>query len=270
MTYFDLFCRDLLVMDFLLIAVFALAASCLTFFSGFGLGTILVPVFGLFFPIQVAIALTAIVHFLNNIFKLFLTGRHADKTVLLRFGLPSLLASLAGAWLLTLVANSQPLFAYNIGAGTFSVVPIKLVIGILLIVFSLLEIIPAAASLKFGRNYLVLGGLLSGFFGGLSGNQGALRSAFLYKAGLSKEAFIATGVIIACMVDSARLLVYSQNIFTGETLQNWPLLLCATLAAFAGALIGNKLLKKIKLNLLQALVAIFLIVFGVLLSAGIL
>lgn len=47
----------------------------------------------------------------------------------------------------------------------------------------------------FPPHWLPLGGLLSGFFGGLSGNQGALRSAFLLKAGLSKEAFIATGTV---------------------------------------------------------------------------
>jgi acyl-CoA reductase-like NAD-dependent aldehyde dehydrogenase len=42
--------------------------------------------------------------------------------------------------------------------------------------------------------YLPVGGLLSGFFGGLSGHQGALRSVFLLRAGLTKESFIATGV----------------------------------------------------------------------------
>ena len=47
----------------LIICLVALFGSALTFFSGFGLGTILVPVFALFFPIELAIALTAIVHF---------------------------------------------------------------------------------------------------------------------------------------------------------------------------------------------------------------
>ena len=45
--------------------------------------------------------------------------------------------------------------------------------------------------------FLAAGGLLSGFLGGLSGHQGALRSAFLIKCGLSKEVFIASGVVIA-------------------------------------------------------------------------
>lgn len=46
---------------------------------------------------------------------------------------------------------------------------------------------------------------MSGFFGGLSGNQGAFRSAFLIKAGLSKDAYIATGVVAAVIVDLTRL-----------------------------------------------------------------
>jgi len=35
-------------MEFIIVALFALFASLLTFFSGFGLGTILTPVFALF------------------------------------------------------------------------------------------------------------------------------------------------------------------------------------------------------------------------------
>ena len=54
-------------MEFLIIAIVACGASLLTFFSGFGLGTILTPVFIFFFPLDVAIALTGIVHFLNNL-----------------------------------------------------------------------------------------------------------------------------------------------------------------------------------------------------------
>ncbi|OFZ11088.1 MAG: hypothetical protein A2Z20_04150 [Bdellovibrionales bacterium RBG_16_40_8] len=62
-------------MDFVVIALVAFAASLLTFFSGFGLGTILLPVFAIWFPIDVSVALTAVVHFLNNIFKLMLVGK---------------------------------------------------------------------------------------------------------------------------------------------------------------------------------------------------
>ncbi|OGA86871.1 MAG: hypothetical protein A2Z90_01050 [Burkholderiales bacterium GWA2_64_37] len=50
----------------------------LTLFSGFGLGTVLVPVFALFFPVPLAIAATAAVHFANNIFKFGLMAKQAD------------------------------------------------------------------------------------------------------------------------------------------------------------------------------------------------
>lgn len=67
------------MIEYIVICLFALLSSGLTFFSGFGLGTLLVPVFAIFFPIELAIALTAIVHFLNNIFKLTQIGKNASR-----------------------------------------------------------------------------------------------------------------------------------------------------------------------------------------------
>jgi hypothetical protein len=66
---------------YLVVCSVALLASGLTFFSGFGLGTLLLPAFALFFPVEQAVALTAVVHFLNGLFKLGLVGRHADCRV---------------------------------------------------------------------------------------------------------------------------------------------------------------------------------------------
>lgn len=58
-------------MEYILICSDAFVASGVTLFSGFGLGTVLLmPVFAVFFPVP-AIVLTAIVHFLNNLFKLW-------------------------------------------------------------------------------------------------------------------------------------------------------------------------------------------------------
>ena len=71
----------------------------------------------------------------------------------------------------------------------------------MLLIFGLGELLPRAQGLSFSPRYLPLGGALSGFFGGLSGMQGALRSAFLVRANLSKEAFIATGVVVAALID---------------------------------------------------------------------
>jgi uncharacterized membrane protein YfcA len=256
-------------MEYVLICTVALIGSGLTLFSGFGLGTLLVPVFAIFFPIEIAISLTAIVHFLNNLFKLTLLGKHADKSVILRFGIPAIISAFIGAYVLTLLTGMLPLFHYSISGKTFEVMPVKLTIAILLTVFALFDVIPRLANLQFNQKYLPLGGLLSGFFGGLSGNQGALRSAFLIRANLSKEAFIATGVVIACLIDISRLTVYTKQIIEIGDQFNYSLIIAATLSAFLGAYIGNKVLKKITVKTVQYIVAAMLFIFAVLLGAGI-
>ena len=184
----------------ILIGITAFLASLLTLFSGFGLGTLLMPVFGLFFPVPLAIALTGVVHLLNNLFKLSLMYRHASRDMILRFGVPSLLGGLAGALVLVGLSGLPVLFRWQWDGHLFEVSYLKLVVALLMIVFALLEALPILKLSGWASRYLSAGGLLSGFFGGLSGHQGALRSAFLIQCGLSKEQYIATGVVIATMV----------------------------------------------------------------------
>lgn len=257
-------------MSYLVICTVALLASALTFYSGFGLGTLLLPAFALFFPVEQAVALTAIVHFLSGLFKLALVGRHANLPVLLRFGLPALLMSLVGAWALVGLAAIAPAFSYTAFGRVISVTPVKLVIGIVLLLFALLELLPRFRSLAFDAKYLPLGGLLSGFFGGLSGMQGALRSAFLSRAGLSKEGFIATGVVIACLIDVSRLVVYSSSLVRTSAGLDIGLLAAAVLAAFAGAALGNHYLKKMTMPSIQRVVSVVLFAVALGLISGLL
>jgi len=255
-------------MDVLIICLAALIASGLTFFSGFGLGTILTPVFLLFFPVDLAIALTAVVHLLNNLFKMALVGKHMDIRVVLRFGIPAILTAYLGARTLVLLAGMPDLFSYWIGNRLVSVTPVKLTIALLLLMFALAEVLPAARRIQFGKVWLIPGGLLSGFFGGLSGVQGAVRSAFLIKAGLTKETYIATGTAIACVIDVSRLLVYAPKIIETNLSDYLHLLIPATLAAMAGAMIGNVLLKKITLRFVQMVVAGMLFLIALALGFG--
>lgn len=234
-----------------IICVTAFLASILTFFSGFGLGTILLPVMAIFFPIEVAVALTGVVHFLNNVFKFMLVGRYVAWNVVLRFGLPAIVAAYCGASLL------------------FGISHVKQVVAVLMIIFSLFEILPQFKKIQFGLKWMPIGGVLSGFFGGLSGHQGALRSMFLIRAGLSKEAFIATGVVIACAIDVTRLSVYATQFAAHSLYREWPLLAAATASAFVGAFFGNKLLKKITIDVLQIGVAIMVAALAVLLIIGV-
>ncbi len=247
----------------------AFVVAILTFFSGFGLGTILTPVFMIFFPVELAIALTGVVHFFNNIFKLFLVGGHASKEVLLRFGIPAVIAAIFGSWILLNITGLEPLFFYEFSGKQIVVYPVKFVVAILLIIFATIDLVPYFNSLQFGKDKLPIGGALSGFFGGLSGNQGALRSAFLIRAGLTKESFVATAVVVSTFVDFTRLSIYATRFTTSGLTENLTLVCSATISGIAGAYIGNKLLKKVTLRFLQVTVAIMLIVISIGLASGI-
>ena len=201
-------------MEIIIISIVAFLTAILTFFSGFGLGTLLTPVFMLFFPIDIAIGLCGIVHFANNLFKFFLVGKHANKEVLLKFGVPAIIAAFVGSWLLLQISDLAPVFSYSLFGKQLNVFPVKFIIASLLVIFALLDLIPFLSKMEFGKDKLPLGGVLSGFFGGLSGHQGALRSAFLIKAGLSKESFIATGIVVSMFIDFTRLSVYASKITT--------------------------------------------------------
>jgi uncharacterized membrane protein YfcA len=255
-------------MDYLLVCVVALASSCLTFFSGFGLGTLLLPAFAVFFPVPVAIALTAIVHLANNLFKLILTGRSADRPTILRFGLTAVPAAFIGAWWLDHLDSLAPLFNYSLAGSTHAVTPVNLCIALLLAAFAVLEVLPSFRDLALPPKFLPVGGALSGFFGGLSGQQGALRSAFLIRAGLSKQAFIGTGVALACLVDLTRIPLYAKHFATAGS--NLPLLVAAVLSAWIGAFFGARLFPKATYRTVQVLVSALLIGIAVLLGAGIL
>ena len=98
-----------------MIGLAALVTAGLTLVSGFGLGTLLLPLFALFFPLEVAVAATAIVHGANNAFKIALVGRQADRSLVLTFGLPAILAALAGASALSYMSHFGELLSYSLG-----------------------------------------------------------------------------------------------------------------------------------------------------------
>jgi len=165
-------------MQFVLVPAVAFVASLLTLFSGFGLGTLLLPAFALFFSTPLAVAMTAVVHLLNNLFKLGLMARDADRGMVIRFGVPSIAGALIGAVLLGFIGDIAPVATYaTFGNHMATVTWTGLVIGVLIAAFGVLELLPLGTKLALPARWLPVGGLLSGFFGGLSGHQGALRSA---------------------------------------------------------------------------------------------
>jgi uncharacterized membrane protein YfcA len=260
---------------YLAVGLAAFIAAGLTMYSGFGLGTLLLPVFALFFPAEMAVVATAMVHGANNVFKVVLLGRHADREVVFKFGLTAILAAVFGALLLGWVAQSESSLTIEVNEVAWSkITPVKLLIGLLMIGFALFELLPRFRQLQFDRRYLPLGGLLSGFFGGLSGHQGALRSAFLAKTGLSTHAFVGSNAAIGFLVDLTRISVYVAlfSAAGGQAgdFEGWPLVITGALSAFCGVLLARQFLQKVTMASIQTLVGVLLFGVGLALVSGVL
>ncbi len=255
-------------MEIIIVALASFFAALLTFFSGFGLGTLLMPVVAIFFPPAIAVAITAVVHFANNMFKFFLVAKSADIKTLIYFGAPAVLFAFLGAYLLGSLSNMGTLYEYALFGKTFFITPLKLSIGLLILFFVLLESLPFFSQIALDKKWLPFGGMLSGFFGGLSGNQGAFRSMFLLKAGLNKEQFVATGVVLAVMVDSARMLIYGDSFLQSSEIE-WSMVAIAIVAAFLGTFVGNRLLKKVSIDFIRIVVSALLIFISFGLVSGI-
>lgn len=244
-------------MDFALVGFVAFLASGLTFFSGFGLGTLLLPAFALFFTAPVALAATGVVHLLNNFFKGGLVYKSVHWPTVLKFGIPAIPAAILGAFLLTYLED-------RIAA---------MVIGTVLIMFAALELQPWFQRIVFPSRFISLGGVVTGFMGGISGQQGALRSMFLIKSGFSPQQFIATGVLIAVLIDLARIPTYALGLLSSATeissRDAW-LIAFGTVCAFFGAWVGSLLVKKTRIHAVRYIVAGLMFAVGVLLILGVL
>jgi uncharacterized membrane protein YfcA len=219
--------------------------SALTLMTGFGVGTVLTPTFVFFFDIKTAVFLVAVVHLSNNFLKFALFAKHMQKEIFLRFGVLSLAGAVIGSLLY----------------GTIDATLLTILLALFLIVVGGTEFLPVPA-LRFPPSIDMAGGFLSGLMGGLIGNQGAIRSAYLLNYNLSKEAFIGTATAISLVVDLTRIPVYlykESDLF----FRDWSGLVVVILVAFAGTLVGQQLLKKLPLERFRLIVAGFVLLLGI-------
>lgn len=244
-------------------------ASLLTFFSGFGLGTLLLPFLTFFFPIEIAITYTALIHCLNNIWKMTLLRKSISFKVVLQFGLPAIGGAILGASLLVFLSDLEPIYSYELFEYSLSITIMKLLVGIILIIIGLNELTGILSIEKMATRYVFFGGLVSGFFGGLSGLQGAFRSYFLLNIGLDKFGFIASSATIALMVDFSRIAIYMAS-FQKMIQVSQPILgTMIIFSALLGVFTGNLLLEKVKMTSIHHFVSYLLIFFGLILSFGV-
>lgn len=261
-------------MDTVLVALAAVLASGLTFFSGFGLGTLLLPAFVLFMPADAAVAAAALVHLANNLFKLALVGRRADLGVVVRFGIPAALLAFAGAGLLGRMSRAEALATWSLGSRTCTVTILSAGVGLAMAAFAFLELSAAFDDMRLGVRWLPVGGALSGLFGGLTGHQGALRTAFLARAGLARDSFIATGAVCAVVVDLSRLAAYGFLFLQAKLASvasgggGWKVM-AACAGVFAGSMLGRRLSRRFTLHAVHRLVGVLLILMAIAVGAGV-
>jgi uncharacterized membrane protein YfcA len=259
--------------NYAFLVVVSVLVAAMTFVSGFGLGTLLLPAFAIFFPIEIAVAATGVVHFANNLFKAVLVRKWADLKVTLRFAPPAAVGAMAGALALARIGTLPAIAQYQWLGRDYVIDPVKLMIGILIGIFSLWELLPSLERLNVSPKYIPLGGALSGFFGGLSGHQGALRSMFLLRSGLNKEAFIGTSVLSAIVIDLSRLAVYGAVIVSQQAAAvregaDLRLVMASIAAALTGSLLGAKMVKKVTMAIVHRMVGVLLLLIALGLSMG--
>ena len=127
--------------------------------AGFGSSTIFLPLALLFVDFKTAIILVAIFHLFGNLSRIIFFRQGFDKRIILQFGLPSVLLSLLGAFLIGVLP--QPV--------------LKLILGIFLITTSTSFLIKPGFKIPANTGTFIAGGSATGFITALVGTGGALE-----------------------------------------------------------------------------------------------
>lgn len=238
----------------LFVVVVGFLAGLTASIAGFGIGSFLIPLISIQTGTKIAIVLASLPHFLGTGIRFALFRAKVNRKILLRFGLLSAAGGLTGAFIHTF-------FESNV---------LQLIFAVMLILAGTFGILRAFEQLRFGRVGAGLSGLVSGFFGGLVGEQGGIRSVALLNFGIQKEAFIATATATALLVDLVRMPIYflSQGAVAAEFIS---ILALSSFAVIAGTFTGAFLLKRIPENFFKQLVSFLVLLLGIfLLYVGIL
>jgi uncharacterized membrane protein YfcA len=210
------------------ILVVAVLSGATASVVGFGIGSLLTPLLAARYGTGVAVAAVTLPHALATAVRCWRLRASIDRQIVLRFGLLSAAGALAGALLYTRLGPSA----------------LTAVLGGLLVLTSIAQLTGWAKRWQPQGPLVGIFGLLSGFFGGVAGNQGGLRAAALTAFRLSPAGFVATATATGLMVDLVRTPIYLWT--TGPALE--PLLLPIGVAA-VGVLIGTLLGERLLLGL---------------------
>ncbi len=234
-----------MILQIISIAILSFIANIIGTVSGFGVGTIMTPVLLLFLPFDQTILLVCILHWFHDIFKLGFFRAGIDWRLFVYFGVPTIVATFFGA---LLVSPQQSVVLTSL-LGLFLILSVAMMY--------------AVERFEIPSNWLTgtIGGLLSGFFAGVFGIRGAVRSVFLTAFDLRKATYIGTTGAISLLLDSTRLGVYVWDGIRIPDALMWALLLFIP-ASFIGAFVGSRIVHKIPQEHFRAVVSVFLLLVG--------
>ena len=218
---------------------------------GFGLGSILTPVLALHLGAEVAIPAVAVPHLIATALRCWRLRSDISRWHVVRFGVLSAVGGLLGA--LVYSGLRGPVLA--------------VVLGLLLLSTSVARLTGWWERWS-PRGVLpwMLGGL-SGFFGGVAGNQGGLRAAALSVFGLEPVTLVATATAIALMVDLGRTPVYLWRAGS-ELAAVWVLVAVAVAGAVIGTLLGERVLLTLPRRRFRTVMSVAVGALGVWLIVG--
>ena len=231
------------VLLFTLLTIFAAGVGTLT---GFGTSTIMVPVVLLFFPLPQTLLLVGVIHLFGDLWKMLLFRQGIRWKLILSFGIPGVIASFIGASLIFIIPDYI----------------LSRVLGVFIITYTLFLFISPSFQIKKNTLNTMFGGVLSGFFAGIFGMGGAIRSAFLAAFNLPKSVYIASAGAIALFTDITRLSAYLSGGVRLEPFLLWGILLFIP-ASFAGAYTAKGFVGKIPQKKFRMVIALFLFLIGV-------
>ena len=224
----------------------AALAGAIAAISGFGVGSILTPLFAARLGTKVAVAAVSIPHLIGTAIRFWKFRHNIDKRVLWSFGITSAIGGLAGA-LLQSRLNSPIL---------------TIVFAALLIFVGVTGLLGIAQRIRFRGIAAWIAGATSGFLGGLVGNQGGIRSGALLGVDLPRDAFVGTATAIALFVDGARLPVYVVTAHK-QLASAWLIIALASAGVIVGTIGGTRLLRRIPETIFNKLVSALVLCLGV-------
>jgi uncharacterized membrane protein YfcA len=227
------------------VAIASVLAGGIASVAGFGIGSVLTPLFSTQLGAKVAVAAVSIPHVIGTAVRFWLLRGHVDRRIFIWFGITSAVGGLIGA-LLHAYASSRTL---------------AVVFGCLLLFVGFSELTGFVNRVRLGRTSAWVAGGLSGMFGGMVGNQGGIRSAALLAFDTEKEAFVATATAVGLLVDAARMPVY---VFTeGPSLAlHWSVIAISIAGVVIGTVAGAHFLRRVPDRAFRTVVAFLLLGLG--------